>query len=128
LANIRFWSYLARILIEWKMLQIKFIQKNKTRILFSVRFYNSRVTSDGISQSIAEHTNAPSSVCLCGFVLPYVAMPALHSLTVLTGRFSQILVASRSQVTSRTDSWSRWTPLLECRTIKLFTIKRWMRK
>jgi hypothetical protein len=33
------------------------MQKKKTLILFSVRFYNSRVAPDGNSRSIAEHTN-----------------------------------------------------------------------
>ena len=34
--NMQFWSYFAQLFLEWKMFQIKFVEKNKTHILRSV--------------------------------------------------------------------------------------------
>jgi hypothetical protein len=34
-----FWLYLARFFLEWKMFQVKFVKKIKTRILRSVTFF-----------------------------------------------------------------------------------------
>jgi len=37
--NIHFWSYLARLFLEWEMFQTKVVEKIKTHILYSVTFF-----------------------------------------------------------------------------------------
>ena len=40
--NINFWSYLAQFFLEWEMFQMKSVQKTKTRVLYSVTFFENR--------------------------------------------------------------------------------------
>ena len=37
--NIHVWSYLAHFFLEWEMFQTKFVNKVKTRILYSMTFF-----------------------------------------------------------------------------------------
>ena len=41
--NTHFWSYLAQFLLEWKMFQMKLVEKIKTHILCSVTLFYNRV-------------------------------------------------------------------------------------
>jgi len=37
--DVRFWSYLAQLFLEWEMFQTKVVEKIKTHILCSVTFF-----------------------------------------------------------------------------------------
>ena len=38
-SNIHFWSYLAHFLLQWEMVEIEFVEKTETHIIFSIIFY-----------------------------------------------------------------------------------------
>ena len=37
--DMRFWSYLAQLFLEWEMFQTKVVEKIKTHILCSITFF-----------------------------------------------------------------------------------------
>jgi hypothetical protein len=41
--SIHFWSYLAKFFLEWKIFQIKVVEKIEAHILFSVTFFFSKI-------------------------------------------------------------------------------------
>jgi hypothetical protein len=66
------------------MFQTNVVQKIKTRILFSIPFYNLGVTFDGNSRSMCEHSKhlaVATHHVRAGFALLYAALPAPPSST-----------------------------------------------
>jgi hypothetical protein len=54
--NINFWSYLAQLFLEWKIFQIKFVEKHETHIFCSVTFFENGAIYEITWKNIVERS------------------------------------------------------------------------